>query len=278
MIPTAAARAMLGGGARGSHGLVPVGRDVPIGLNIERFLGPANPFGQDPFKKGKEAAMDDAQRIALLVGPSEAMGRVLAARLSHLRVVGALWTSPSGPTKAIQHALDMDDDAVLVDLLNGAQPKLHTLVGVDLAQDLLPAVERLINSEYEDCEYTLHAACPRDMPPVPTTTLARNSSAHSACGLPRVRLCADLLAGLAAAASILKAVGHVMRDTAEAARQQGYFRGGQVSLQFEERVERCDLLPCSRPSRLQPLPPLLSAEWCMLSNVGAGVTPSPSSW
>ena len=51
-----------------------------------------------------------------------------------------------------------------------------------------------------------------------------------------------MLAGLTAAGSILKAVGHVMRDTAEAAEYQGYFRGGQVSLQFEERVERCDAL------------------------------------
>ena len=53
-----------------------------------------------------------------------------------------------------------------------------------------------------------------------------------------MRLCTDLLAGLAAVQSILKAVGHVMRDTAEAAQSQGYFRGGQVSLQFEDRVER----------------------------------------
>lgn len=151
VIPTAAARAMLGGSTRHMQGMVPVGRDVPIGLNIERFLGSANPFGQDPFKKSKEAALDDAQRIALLVGPSESMGRVLAARLSHLRVVGALWTSSGGPTKAIQHAVDMDDDAVLVDLLTGTQPKLHVHVGVELAQDLIPAVARLINSEYEDC-------------------------------------------------------------------------------------------------------------------------------
>ena len=90
---------------------MPVGRDVPIGLNIERFLGPANPFGQDPFKRAKAAPLDEEQVIAGLVGPSEAMVRVLAARLSHLRVVGSLWSS-SGPPKAIQHALDMDDDAV----------------------------------------------------------------------------------------------------------------------------------------------------------------------
>ena len=52
----------------------------------------------------------------------------------------------------------------------------------------------------------------------------------------------DLLEGLTATSSVLRAVGHVMRDTAEAAQHQGYFRGSQVSLQFEERVERCDAL------------------------------------
>lgn len=45
---------MLGhGGARGTAGLVPAGRDVPIGLDIARFLGSADPFGRDPFAKPK---------------------------------------------------------------------------------------------------------------------------------------------------------------------------------------------------------------------------------
>lgn len=201
LLPTVAARAMLGGGTRGANGIVPVGRDVPIGLNIERFLGPANPFGQDPFKKPKGTTLDEAQLISQLVGPSESMARVLAARLSHLKVVGALWGS-AGPSKAIQHALDMDDDAVLVDLLNGTQPKLHAHISIDLAIDLTPSVHRLVESEYEDY----------------------------------------LLCGLTAAGSILKSLGPVLRDTADAARHQhGMFRQG-VDVHFEERVERCDAL------------------------------------
>ena len=202
VLPTVAARAMLGGSARGGNGIVPVGRDVPIGLNIERFLGPANPFGQDPFRKKKAAPMDETELISTLVGPSDSMGRVLSARLSHLRVVGALWGS-SGPAKAMQHALDMDDDAVLVDVLNGAQPKLERHVAVDLAIDLTPSVHRLVESEYEDY----------------------------------------ILCGLTAATSILKAVGPVLRDTAEAARhaQGGPFRQG-VDVHLEDRMERCEQL------------------------------------
>jgi hypothetical protein len=199
VIPTIAARSMLGGRERGANGIVPVGRDVPIGLNIERFLGPADPFGGDPFKRPKQTELDEPQLIASIIGPSESMGRVLSARLSHLRVLSALW-STSGPTKAIQHCLDMDDDALLVDVLNGSQPKLHTHVSVDDALDLLPAIQRLIDSEYEDY----------------------------------------LLAGLTAASSVLKAVGHIMRETAAAA-NQGMFRGG-VDVHFEERQERCEQL------------------------------------
>ena len=59
-----------------------------------------------------------------------------------------MWTS-SGPARALMHALDMDDSAVLVDVLAASQPKLHTHVGVELAVDLLPAVAQLIESEYE---------------------------------------------------------------------------------------------------------------------------------
>lgn len=46
-----AARNRLSSNARGgrSSGLVPVGRDLPIGLDITSFLGPANPFGQSPI-------------------------------------------------------------------------------------------------------------------------------------------------------------------------------------------------------------------------------------
>ena len=94
--------------------------------------------------------------------------------------------------------IDMDDDAVLVDVLNGAQPKLHAHVSLALAEDLTPSVERLINSEYEDY----------------------------------------LLTGLTAAGSTIRAVSSVMRDTAEAAH---YHQGGH-SLQFEERLERCEAL------------------------------------
>lgn len=202
VVPTAAARAMLGhGGVRGSSCLVPAGRDVPIGLNIERFLGTANPFGLDPFAKPKHAP-DEEEVIRQLLAPSEAMAKVLSARLSHLRIVAKLWGGGGGPARALLHALDMDDPAVLVDLLGAAQPRLHTHVTLELATDLAPAIHSLLDSEYEDY----------------------------------------VLGGLSAAASILKAVGPVVRDTAEAAQYNGGFRPGAVDVHLEEKQDRCAAL------------------------------------
>ena len=76
----------------------------------------------------------------MLTEPCEPMARVLSARLTHLRVVSAMWAS--SVRRAIQHTLDMDDQAVLVDVLNGAQQRLATELGLELAQDLLPALAR----------------------------------------------------------------------------------------------------------------------------------------
>ena len=195
------------------------------------------------------------------------MGQVLSARLSHIKVVSALWCGAGGPSKAVQHALDMDDQvhpkppkprpgrrlrkpheldmhdfhveltltltltltlglalalvlastltltsspspghphphqALLVDLINATQPKLHTHLGIDLATEVCPAIALLIDSEYEDY----------------------------------------LLAGLQCATAVLRSVGPVMREAAEAARYQGMFRHGP-DVAFEERQERCATL------------------------------------
>jgi len=202
-VPTAAARAMLGhGGPRGTAGLVPAGRDVPIGLHIERFLSTANPFGQDPFAKPKTRP-DEAEVLRSLVAPTEAMGAVLGARLAHLRIVASFWAGSGGASRALQHAVDMDDPAVLVDVLNAAQPRLHAHITLELATDLAPSLSSLLDSEYEDY----------------------------------------VLAGLSACTTMLKGVGPVVRDTAEAAYyQHSHARYGGLDAHLEDRQERCAAL------------------------------------
>jgi hypothetical protein len=50
-----------------------------------------------------------------------------------------------------------------------------------------------------------------------------------------------MVQGLAAVASILKSVGAVVREVAEAAHYQGMFRQG-TDLNFEDKQERCAIL------------------------------------
>ena len=126
--------------------------------------------------------------------------KTLTLDLPTAQVVSSVWNS-SSPARGLQHAIDMDDSAVLVDVLGAAQPRLHSHLNLELAADLLPPLTSLVESEYEDY----------------------------------------MLAGLGAAASVLKAVGHLLRDAAEAAANPGLFRGG-VDLQFEERQDRCAAL------------------------------------
>ena len=77
------------------------------------------------------------------------MSLVLSARLQHLRVIGSLWAT-AGPVRALEHALNMDDLAVLVDVLGASTSALHVALTLDLALDLAAALARLLDSEYED--------------------------------------------------------------------------------------------------------------------------------
>jgi hypothetical protein len=70
------------------------------------------------------------------------------ARLSHLKVISSLWATSA--RRALEHALDMDDLAVLVDVLNASQQRLGLELGTELALDLVPSLSRLLDSEYED--------------------------------------------------------------------------------------------------------------------------------
>lgn len=79
----------------------------------------------------------------MLTEPCDAMSRVLSARLSHLRVVRAMWAT--SVRRALQYTLDMDDQPVLVDVLNSSQQPLACEMSLELAQDLLPAVGRSLS-------------------------------------------------------------------------------------------------------------------------------------
>ena len=131
-----------GGGGGGCSGLVGVGRDVPVGLNIANFLGPTNPFGQQPARLDRRRTEEEVMRA--LVEQCGPMAQVLSARLNHLKVVSALWAG--GVRRALEHMLDMDDTAVMVDVLAASQQCLALAIDLDLALDLMPALRRLVDS------------------------------------------------------------------------------------------------------------------------------------
>ena len=89
-----------GGPPSGSRacGVVPVGRDSPIGLDLRRFLGAPDPFGQ--MGGGRQPSLTAEQTFAALRAPSGQMQQILSSRLAHLRVVAALWAA-GGAARAV---------------------------------------------------------------------------------------------------------------------------------------------------------------------------------
>ena len=91
-------------------GVVPVGRDSPIGLDLRRFLSAPDPFGQ--MGGGRQPSLTAEQTFAALRAPSGQMQQILSSRLAHLRVVAALWAA-GGAARAVEHVLNLDDEAVV---------------------------------------------------------------------------------------------------------------------------------------------------------------------
>ena len=117
VVPTLAHRGaaldpLRGGGSASAAGLVPIGRDSPIGLNLDHFMGSPSPFGQ-PTRSSRDLPDDEArslpalfllairtrrrpvyrrpaphhpsQALTALTEPADAMRTILSARLAHLR-------------------------------------------------------------------------------------------------------------------------------------------------------------------------------------------------
>ena len=199
-------RSGLGAGG-GPSALVPVGRDSPIGLDLTRFLHAPDPFGQtEAQKRARQPALSDAETFEALRAPSAQMGQILSSRLAHVRVVAALWAAGhGGAQKAVEHVLNLGDQAVTVDVLGAIGAGLRHGLNLELGLDLLPTLGALLDSEYEDY----------------------------------------LICGLTALTTVLKCLGPVVRQDADArAAMFGGFGGGGggVDVAAEERHERCAAL------------------------------------
>lgn len=205
VLPTLQAKGMQAMACAGrdmSAGLVHVGRDKPIGLDVSTFLGPSNPFGEGGrlMQQRQKQELSDEQVIASLTEPASAMKDVMRARLSHLKVVSALWGT-AGAQRAVEHALDMNDMPTLVDVLSAAQARLVPSLNLEMAIDIAPSLKGLVDSDYEDY----------------------------------------VLCGLGCLSMLLKSLGPLLRETKLIKEARGAARGA-VDLHFEERQEQCETL------------------------------------
>lgn len=91
--------------------------------------------------------MSDSDAFSSITKGHGSMQAVLTARQRNLQIVRAMWTA--GNKTAIESAIGMHDQAVIVDLLNvfNQKPGLWSL---DLCTILLPQVKDLIGSKYEN--------------------------------------------------------------------------------------------------------------------------------
>ena len=210
---------------------MPIGRDTPYGLNVRNFLGPTSPFGAVANEEPAEARLSDAELIGSLVQPANQapcpsppicmrradplpsaftqMSLVLSARLQHLRVIGSLWAT-AGPVRALEHALNMDDLAVLVDVLGASTSALHVALTLDLALDLAAALARLLDSEYEDyllCGLNTLGALLKASAPILRSGLAAPRDADDAVDDERRDRCVALQGALRALGPRLEEVG-----------------------------------------------------------------------
>lgn len=128
---------------------IPTQRDRPVGLDLDEFLPFSLKTFHDTMRIGQQAQpeISEAEAISSIIKGHESMLAVLTNRHRHLQIVLTLWSNKDIKT-AMESAVHMSDQAVMVDLLNVIclKPSLWSL---DLSVILLPAIYDLVQSKYE---------------------------------------------------------------------------------------------------------------------------------
>ncbi|KAL9974462.1 hypothetical protein ACROYT_G011496 [Oculina patagonica] len=134
--------------------MIPSERDKPAGLQLSDFLPAKTPMVNDLSQQDangefrqKSPAMSEKEAVSTLTKSHESIAAIMTSRLRNLSVVARYWGD--GDIKnAVQISVDMNDQAVLVDLLNVLCLK-QTLWNLDVCSLLLPHLKDLISSKYE---------------------------------------------------------------------------------------------------------------------------------
>ncbi|XP_020612639.1 katanin p80 WD40 repeat-containing subunit B1-like [Orbicella faveolata] len=134
--------------------MIPSERDKPAGLQLSDFLPARTPMANNPSQQDannefqpKTKAMSEREAVSTLTKSHESLAAIMMSRLKNLSVVARYWGDGDIKT-AVQVSVDMNDQAVLVDLLNVLCLK-QTLWNLDVCSLLLPHLKDLISSKYE---------------------------------------------------------------------------------------------------------------------------------
>ncbi|KAK3729914.1 hypothetical protein QZH41_018074 [Actinostola sp. cb2023] len=135
--------------------IVPSERDKPAGLHMSDFLPPKPVVQPEPISKPYKdnhfsppaPQISEAQSVDMLTKSHVSICSIMAARQQNLSIIAKYWGE--GEIKvAIKTAVNMNDPAILVDILNVLCLK-QTLWNLDICLILLPQLKDLFISKYE---------------------------------------------------------------------------------------------------------------------------------
>ncbi|XP_071958298.1 katanin p80 WD40 repeat-containing subunit B1-like [Antedon mediterranea] len=126
--------------------IIPANREKPVGLDVNEFL-PVK-LQSENKKTSQVEAKSESEVIESLNKGHDSMCAVMTSRNKNLQVIKAIWST--GDTKtAVESAVNMGDQALLVDLLNVLCLK-KSLWTLDLCVLLLPKIKDILSSKYEN--------------------------------------------------------------------------------------------------------------------------------
>lgn len=136
--------------------MIPSERDKPAGLELSDFLPARTPLVNEPSHREacndnnltpQHPSLTESEAVSTLTKSHGSIAAIMSSRLKNLNTVARYWAD--GDIKsAVQIAVDMNDQAILVDLLNVLSLK-QSLWNLDVCSLLLPHLKELISSKYE---------------------------------------------------------------------------------------------------------------------------------
>ncbi|EDO32457.1 predicted protein [Nematostella vectensis] len=123
--------------------MVPSDRDKPAGLQMADFL----PVSHEPNFKSPELQVSEAETLSSLSKSHASICAIMAARQRNLSLVARYWADGEVKT-SVETAVNMNDQAILVDVLNVLCLK-QTLWNLGICLLILPNLKELFHSKYE---------------------------------------------------------------------------------------------------------------------------------